>query len=87
MYLDKTVGKIVGELDKVGLRENTLILFSTDDGTATVRYQEVHDPMKKTGMIGTRPIYGHKVSSQSKCLCDSLATAGRVFKTLPPWRQ
>ena len=59
-YLDKTVGKIVGELDKLGLRENTLILFSTDNGTATVGYQEVHDPMKKTGMIGTRPVYGHK---------------------------
>ncbi|MCX8038734.1 MAG: sulfatase-like hydrolase/transferase [Candidatus Sumerlaeia bacterium] len=32
-YLDKMVGQIVAELDKLGIRENTLILFTTDNGT------------------------------------------------------
>ena len=32
-YADKLVGKIVGKLDELGLRENTLILFYGDNGT------------------------------------------------------
>ncbi len=33
-YLDKQVGSVVAELEKLGLRENTVILFTTDNGTA-----------------------------------------------------
>jgi arylsulfatase A len=32
-YLDKNVGKLVEHLDKLGLRDNTLILFTGDNGT------------------------------------------------------
>jgi arylsulfatase A len=32
-YLDKQVGSLVGEIDRLGLRENTLILFLGDNGT------------------------------------------------------
>jgi len=32
-YMDKIVGRIVGKLDNLGLRENTLILFTGDNGT------------------------------------------------------
>ncbi len=59
-YLDKTVGKMVAELDKLGLREKTLILFTTDNGTATVGYRPEHDPNKITGTIGGRHVHGHK---------------------------
>lgn len=59
-YLDKTVGRLVGELDKLGLREKTLILFSTDNGTATIGYLPEHDPKKITGTIGDRHVNGHK---------------------------
>ena len=48
-YLDKQVGQIVAELDKLGLRERTLIIFSADNGTA-----------KQSGTIGGRQISGHK---------------------------
>jgi len=48
-YLDKQVGQIVAELEKLGLRERTLIIFSTDNGTA-----------KESGTIGGRQISGHK---------------------------
>jgi arylsulfatase A len=33
-YLDKQVGAIVAELEKLGLREKTLVIFSADNGTA-----------------------------------------------------
>ena len=33
-YMDKLVGKLVAELDRLGLRENTLIIFTGDNGTA-----------------------------------------------------
>ena len=32
-YMDKVVGRLVSALDELGLRENTLILFSGDNGT------------------------------------------------------
>ncbi|MCL5271006.1 MAG: sulfatase-like hydrolase/transferase [bacterium] len=33
-YLDKMVGKLVGELERLGLREKTLVVFMGDNGTA-----------------------------------------------------
>ena len=48
-YLDKQVGQLVAELEKLGLRERTLIIFSADNGTA-----------RQSGTIGGREINGHK---------------------------
>jgi len=50
-YLDKMVGKIVAEIERLGLRENTVILFAGDNGTA-----------RKSGTIGGRQINGAKAS-------------------------
>ncbi len=52
-YLDKQVGLVVAELDKLGLRENTLILFSGDNGTA-----------QRSGTIHGRQINGQKGTMQ-----------------------
>jgi arylsulfatase A-like enzyme len=48
-YLDKQVGQLVAELEKLGLREKTLILFASDNGTA-----------KQSGRISGRPVNGQK---------------------------
>ncbi len=32
-YMDKTLGKLVAKLDELGIRENTLIIFTGDNGT------------------------------------------------------
>lgn len=47
-YLDKLVGKLVAELDRLKLRENTLIVFTGDNGS--VPYETVHG----------RKVDGHK---------------------------
>jgi arylsulfatase A len=59
-YLDKTVGKVVGELDRLGIRERTMILFTTDNGTAPPAYQPQHDSELTTGKIGGRAMNGRK---------------------------
>ena len=49
-YLDKLVGKIAAELDKLKLRENTLIVFTGDNGSVPV------------GTVNGRPVDGHKAT-------------------------
>jgi arylsulfatase A len=51
-YMDKQVGSLVAELEKLGLRQKTLIIFSGDNGTAMGYPSTVHGRM----------INGHKGS-------------------------
>ena len=44
-YMDKQVGEIVAAVEKLGLREKTLILFSGDNGTAAGYPSPVHGRM------------------------------------------
>ena len=48
-YTDKMVGKIVAELDELKLRENTLVLFTCDNGTATSITSRMGDRVIKGG--------------------------------------
>ena len=43
--MDKQLGELVDELDKDGLRDNTLIIFSGDNGTAAGYPSTVHGRM------------------------------------------
>ncbi len=51
VYLDKMVGKLIADLDRLGLREQTLVLFTGDNGTAG-----------KHGTIHGHPLHGEKGS-------------------------
>ena len=44
-YMDKQVGQIVAEVEKLGLREKTLIIFSGDNGTFGAYSAPVHGRM------------------------------------------
>jgi arylsulfatase A len=44
-YMDKQVGELVDELEKDGIRNNTLIIFSGDNGTAAGYPSSVHGRM------------------------------------------
>ncbi len=54
VYMDKLIGKLVGELDRLKLRENTLIVFVSDSGTASVYAGE--------STVGGRRLAGEKGS-------------------------
>jgi len=51
-YMDKLVGKLLVEVERLGLRDNTLILFSGDNGTAVFGPATIHG----------RPVHGKKGS-------------------------
>lgn len=53
-YMDKCVGRVVGTLDRLGLREKTLILFTGDNGT----------PRGITSKLGDVEIPGGKGSTK-----------------------
>jgi len=54
VYMDKLVGKLVAALDRLHLRENTLLVFSGDNGTARFG--------RPTSTLGGRPIHGQKAT-------------------------
>jgi arylsulfatase A len=53
-YMDKLVGKLVAELDRLKLRERTLVVFFGDNGTAT--------PQAERATVGGRRLSGQKGS-------------------------
>src|ERR1035441_6580464 len=53
-YMDKLVGKLVAELDRLKLRENTLIVFAGDNGTAS--------PWYRRSTVHGKALSGHKVT-------------------------
>ncbi|HUT35514.1 MAG TPA: sulfatase-like hydrolase/transferase [Planctomycetota bacterium] len=76
-YMDKLVGKLVAELDRLGLREKTLVVFTGDNGNVG------------GGSIGGRPIDGGKGSmkeggSRVPLIANWKGTtpAGQVLKDL-----
>jgi arylsulfatase A len=77
-YLDKQVGALVAEMDRLKLRENTLIVFSGDNGTAG-----------KSGTLNGRQINGHKGTMMEGgarvpliANWKGVTLAGRVLKDL-----
>ena len=49
-YTDKLVGKVVDKLDELGLRDNTVVLFYSDNGTNA----------RVASMMGDRRVRGEK---------------------------
>jgi len=61
-YMDKIVGRIVQKLDEVGLRENTLIMFTGDNGTHSSITSEMADGSTIDGGKGSTTDAGTHVA-------------------------
>ena len=57
-YLDKNVGEILDKVNELGLSENTLILFTGDNGTGVGINSTMKDGRKIPGMKGATTEYG-----------------------------
>ncbi len=57
-YLDKNVGEILDKVNELGLSENTLILFTGDNGTGVGINSNMKDGRKIPGMKGATTEYG-----------------------------
>jgi arylsulfatase A len=60
-YLDKNVGEIIDKIHELGISENTLILFTGDNGTGTGIVSNMKDGRKIPGMKGQTNEYGTHV--------------------------
>jgi arylsulfatase A len=58
-YVDKIIGKIVKNLEELGLRENTLVMFTGDNGTATSVTSPFKEMQWKGGKGSTRDAGTH----------------------------
>jgi arylsulfatase A len=57
-YMDKLVGKLVAELDRLKLREKTLLIFVGDNGTAKGEYE--HSTVNGKNTVNGKKLSGHK---------------------------
>lgn len=88
-YTDHIVGKIVEKADEIGIRENTVILFTSDNGTHVSVRSEMKDRVVRGGK-GTPTDAGTHVpfivnwpgSSPVGKICDDLIDFTDFFPTL-----
>ncbi len=57
-YVDKNVGEIIDKVNELGIAENTLILFTGDNGTGRGIFSTMKDGSKIPGMKGLTNEYG-----------------------------
>jgi len=61
-YTDKTVGRVVADLERLGLRKNTLVVFVGDNGTANAKDPVTKESIVPSFTMGGRTINGTKGS-------------------------
>lgn len=90
-YMDKLVGKLVAELDRLGLREKTLIVFVGDNGTArgpaqrlTVHGRRIDGAKNTMAEGGSRVplIVNWKGTIRAGQVCHDLTDFSDFFPTL-----
>jgi arylsulfatase A len=85
-YLDHQVGQLVAALDRLGLRENTLIVFAGDNGTAGDGKGKSTEFGARVPMIvnGAGVANGGVVSDELVDLSDVFATLADLSGAAPP---
>jgi arylsulfatase A len=88
-YMDTLVGRIIKKLDEFGLRENTLLLFYSDNGspreiTSRLGDREIQGGKGFTTDAGTRvPLIANwKDTTPASVVCDDLIDYSAFLPTL-----
>ena len=88
-YMDKQVGRILQQLDDVGVRDNTLVMFTGDNGTdepvvSMMRGREVAGAKGKTTDGGTRvPLIAHWKGKTAKgVVCNDIVDFSDFLPTI-----
>ncbi len=88
-YVDKLVGRIVKSLDDFGIQENTLVMFTGDNGTNTAITSQMGDDSikggkKKTTDAGTRVPFVATLSGSTPGgkVCDDLVDFSDFLPTI-----
>ena len=89
-YMDKLVGGLNAELDALGLRQNTLVLFTGDNGTGRGAVSELADGSEQAGEKGSTTLAGMHVpliaswpqKIASGAVCSDLLDMTDVLPTL-----
>lgn len=79
-YADKVVGQIDAKLEEVGVRENTILIFTADNGTHSRISTPMHDGRVVVGGKGTMPNAGTHVPMVVSW--PGTAPAGKVQRDL-----
>lgn len=78
-YMDKNVGKILDFLEKEGLKENTLVIFTGDNGTSTRIVTPMQDGHQiRGGKKGTKTYATHV----PLIVCGPRITKGKTIESL-----
>jgi arylsulfatase A-like enzyme len=88
-YMDKMVGRIVDKLEELGLRENTLLMFTGDNGThrsvtSPTKDGDVQGAKGKTVITGTHvPLVANQPGTvEAGVVCENLIDFTDSFPTL-----
>ena len=82
-YMDEQVGRIVNELEKLGLRESTAIVFTSDHGYHLGEHtywqkRDLHEEVTRVPMIISAPGFKPGVSSSITELMDIFPTVSEL---------
>src|SRR5688572_17702407 len=85
-YLDHQVGQLIAVLDRLGLRENTIVIFTADNGTAGDGKGRATELGARVPMIVNCPgkVKAGVVSDELVDLSDVFATLADFSGTAPP---
>jgi len=88
-YMDKTVGKVLAKLDALGLRDNTLVIFTSDNGTdepvvSKMGDKEIAGGKGRTTDAGTHvPLIARYPASGAKSrVCADLVDTSDILPTV-----